>query len=174
MQQGGQQVNVLEYPYKPKPWVMLAVALLFAVIGIFFAMEALTNERGLVLQRLIHLSPRGATVFYWCLTAACLVFTLAGLAGFASGVLSKRTLRLTGTDISAPRYGWSRAQTVVRLAEITAIGVESIHNQRFLNIDHRGGRLSVCASFLPSKAAFEELHHAIVARARAAGWPSRA
>lgn len=167
-------MNVLEYPYKPKPWVMLAVAMFFAAAGAFIAMEALTNERGLVIQRLIRLSSQGATVFYWCLAAACLVFTVAGVAGFASGILGRRTLRLTGSEISAPRFGWSRAETVVRLAEITAIGVQSIQNQRFLNVDHRGGRLSICASFLPSKAAFEELHNALLVRARAAGWPSRA
>ena len=96
---------------------------------------------------------------------------LAGLAGFVSGLISQRYLRLTPTEISAPKYGWSRTNTVVRLAEITDIGIQSVQRQRLLNIYHRGGKLTITQSFLPDAAAFEELYTALVTRARTAGWP---
>lgn len=162
-------MHTLEYRYKPKPWVMLAATLFFAGIGAFMTMEVLTNERGLIVQRIIHLSPQGATIFYWSMAIICGVFVLAGLAGFIHGLVSKQYLRLTSTEISAPKFGWSRTNTVVRLTEINEIGVQSIQKQRFLNIYHRGGRLSINQSFLPNAAAFEELHKAIVSRARGVG-----
>jgi hypothetical protein len=162
-------VDILEYRYRPKPWVMLAAGLFFAGIGAFLVMEALGNQRGLVIQRIIHLSPQGATALYWCLAVACLLFAVGGLAGFVSGLTSERFLRLTRTEVSAPRFAWSRADTVVPLADITEVGTQTIQRQRFLHIHHRGGKLSICQSFLPDAAAFEELHRALVTRWRAAG-----
>jgi len=161
-------MDTLEYRYKPKPWVMLAATLFFAGIGAFLANEALTNERGLVIQRVIHLSPQGATITYWCLAVVSALFVLAGLAGFIAGLVSRQCLRLTSTEISAPKFAWSRTNTIVRLKEITEISVQSVQNQRFLNLRYRGGKLSITQSFLPTPAAFEELHRAIVSRVRLA------
>lgn len=162
-------MNTLEYRYRPKPWIMLAATAFFAAAGALVTMEALTNERGLIVQRFIHLSPQGATIFYWCVAALCALFVLAGLASFMVGLASKRYLRLTSTEISAPKFGWSRSNTVVRLAAITQIAVQTIQKQRILNIYHRGGKLSIVQSFLPNAAAFEEVHKALVSRARAVG-----
>jgi len=159
-------MNALEYPYKPKPWVMLAAMLFFAAAGAFLTMEALTNERGLVIQRIIHLSPQGATITYWCMAVVCAVFAIGGLAGFIAALVSKNYLRLTPTEISAPRFAWSRANTIVRLCEITEISIQDVQKQRFLHLRYPGGKLSITQSFLPSAAAFEELHRALLIRAR--------
>jgi hypothetical protein len=159
-------MDTLEYRYKPKPWVMLAAMLFFAAAAVFLTMEALTNERGLIIQRVIHLSPQGATITYWCMAVVSAVFAIGGLAGFIAALVSKQYLRLTPTEISAPRFAWSRANTIVRLKEITEISVQAVQNQRFLNLRYAGGKLSITQSFLPSAAAFEELHRALVSRAR--------
>ena len=148
---------------------MLLATLFFAGMGAFMALEAMTNERGLILQRIIHLSAQGATVFYWSIAITCALFVLAGLAGFIAGLVSERYLRLTPTEISAPRFGWSRTDTVVRLAEVTQIALQSVQKQRFLNIYHREGKLTISQSFLPNAGAFEDLHKAIVRRVRVAG-----
>lgn len=162
-------MDTLEYRYRPKPWAMLLATLFFAGMGAFMAEEAMTNERGLLLQRIIHFSPRGATVFYWSIAVICALFVLAGLAGLMAGLVSKRYLRLTPTEISAPRFGWSRSNTVVRLAEVTQIALQSVQKQRFLNIYHREGKLTISQSFLPNADAFENLHKAIQRRVRAGG-----
>jgi hypothetical protein len=161
-------MDTLEYRYKPKPWVMLATMLFFAAAGAFLAMEAFTNERGLVIQRIIHLSPQGATITYWCLAGICALFAIVGLAGFIAGLVSRQYLRLTMTEISAPKFAWSRTHTIVRLKEITDISVQSVQNQRFLNLRYPGGKLSITQSFLPTPAAFEEIHRTIVSRVRIA------
>jgi hypothetical protein len=161
-------LDTLEFPYKPKPRIMLIGALLFAALGGFAAMEAMTNERGLVLERLIHLSPQGATIFYWSLAAACALLVPLGLASFAAGFVGRRYVRLTSTELSAPRFAWSKSNTVVALADILDIAVQSVQKQRFLHVHYRGGRLTINQSFLPSRDAFEQLREAIVARARGA------
>jgi hypothetical protein len=127
-------------------------------------MEALSNDRALVLQRIIRLAPHEATIVYWCMAIVCGLFVLSGLAMIVTGLVSKQVVRLTATELSAPRFAWSRTRTVVRLADIVEMTVQSVQKQRWLSIQHRGGKLTINESFLPSKAAFEELCKAIVSR----------
>ena len=56
------------------------------------------------------------------------------------GLTSKKYLRLTPKELWLPGPAWSRTDTVVRLAEIVDVAFEMVHKQRFLVIQHRGGR----------------------------------
>ncbi len=78
-----------EYPYRPKPLNMLGSGLLFAAGGLFMAHQALTNDRGLIIEHLIRLSPLGTTIFFWCCTVFCGWLAVLGIIGFFAGVTSK-------------------------------------------------------------------------------------
>lgn len=158
-------MEILSYPYRPKPWVMLLVSIFFGAAALFMGRQALVNDRGLIINGLIHLEPGGATTFYWCVAAISAAFVAVGISAFFVGLLSSRRVILTGTDISAPKFGFSRKATAVNLSDIRSLSVQVIEGQRFLNIYHVNGKLAISASFLPDEAAFEQLCAAIAQRA---------
>ena len=140
----------------------------FAAIAFFMGREATLNDRGLVINGLIHLGPSGATIFYWCIAAIGAAFVTIGIPALFVGLLSSRRITLTATEISAPKFGFSRVATVVKLADIQHVSMQVVHKQRFLNVFHGNGKLTINESFLPSRVAFEELCAAIASRVPAA------
>jgi hypothetical protein len=118
---------------------------------------AMNNDQGFTLGRALALSPRGASILYWCVAAVVIAFVIIGFAAYYVAVNNAHQVILTRLSISAPKYGLSRLPTVIPLAEITTLEVQKIQRQRFLHINHRGGRLSIAASHLPKRETFDEL-----------------
>jgi hypothetical protein len=143
---------------------MALASAFFGAIAFFMGREATLNDRGLVINGLIHLGPSGATIFYWCIAAIGAAFVAIGVPALLVGLFSSRRITLTATEISAPKFGFSRAATVVKLANIQHMRVQVVQKQRFLNLLHTNGKLTINESFLPSRAAFEELCAAIASR----------
>ena len=144
---------------------MAAASALFGAGALFMGHEAMVNDRGLIINGLIHLGPDGATIFYWCIAAVCGAFVAVGVPAFIVGLMSSHRVTLTATDISAPRFGFSRTPTLVKLNDVQHVNVQVVQKQRFLNIHHASGKLTINESYLPSRAVFEELCAAIVNRA---------
>lgn len=158
-------MEILSYPYRPKPWVMLLASIFFGSVAVFMGREAMANDRGLIINGLIHLETNGATTFYWCIAAIGAAFTAVGIPAFLVGLLSSHRVILTSNDISAPRFGFSLKATTVKLSDIRGQSVQVIEDHRFLNIYHVNGKLTISASFFPNEAAFEELCAAVAKRA---------
>ncbi len=80
-------------------------------------------------------------------------------------------LRLTVTQrialgpkaLTVPASRWSADETEIAYAAIAGLSEAKLNGQRFLHIDHIGGRFTLTASLLPSKAAFDEVRDAITA-----------
>lgn len=147
----------LTYPYKPKPWSMMLVVLAFGSLAVYMGDMAMNNDQGLTLGRALALTPRGASILYWCVAAVVTAFVIIGFTAYYVAVNNAHQVILTRRDISAPKYGLSRVPTVISLADINTLEVQAIQRQRFLHINHRGGRLSIAASHLPDRQAFDEL-----------------
>jgi hypothetical protein len=56
-----------EYPLRAKRRTVLFVIVFFSVCGWILGDKALANDRGLLINGLIHLSPPQATIVYWCI-----------------------------------------------------------------------------------------------------------
>lgn len=147
--------KIIDHPYKPKAWAMALAALFFAAIALLMVREAMTNDRGLVLNGILHFSERGATIFYWFIAALSGLFVAVGVPAFFIGLSSSHRLVLTDSSVSAPKYGFSRRPTVVPISSITGLDVQEIHRQRMLNIRHKAGKLTIIQSWLPNEAAFD-------------------
>ncbi|HEY9282966.1 MAG TPA: hypothetical protein VIP46_05895 [Pyrinomonadaceae bacterium] len=158
-------MEILSYPYRPQARVMLLASIFFGAVACFMGREAMVNDRGLIVNGLIHLEPGGATTFYWCIAAIGAAFTAVGIPAFFVGLLSPHRVVLTSTDISAPKYGFSRKATTVKLSDIRGQSLQVVQENRFLNIYHVNGKLTISESFLPDEAAFKELCAAIAQRA---------
>jgi hypothetical protein len=153
---GKYDMKTLSYPYKPKPWLGLLMFLVFGGGALFMAFDASSNNAGLILNG-VEFSPHGATIFYWCLAAACAAFSALGVRVVFMAFGSRR-LTLTATELSVPI---ARRVVVIPLADIKGFDVQAAKKERLLNIYHGKGKLTVLQSFLPDAAAFEELCSAI-------------
>lgn len=147
----------LTYPYKPKPWSMVFVVLAFGSLAVYMGNMAMNNDQGLTLGRALALSPGGASILYWCVAAVATAFVIMGFTAYRVAINNAHQVILTRRNISAPKYGLSRAPTVISLTDINTLEVQAIQRQRFLHVNHRGGRLSIAASHLPNREAFDAL-----------------
>ena len=156
----------LEYPYKANAWMMLAGMAFFGGCAAMMAYTALTNDRGLILNGIITFTPDGATRFYGAIAIVSVLFVLIAVAALISSFANPMSVSLTAEALSAPKNGFARKRTAIPLHEIVDIGVQTIQRQRFMNVYHRGGKLSLAQSMLPNAEAFEKLHAALVASLR--------
>ncbi|HET7463419.1 MAG TPA: hypothetical protein VFJ82_19360 [Longimicrobium sp.] len=165
--------DTLEFPYRPNPKSMLLAILFFGACAAMMARAALTNDRGLILNGVITFSEHGATVFYGSVAGVAALFVAAGAWGLLAGRGTPRFVRLTPAELSAPRNGFTREPTVIRLRDIQGVSVQAIQRQRLLTIQHPGGKLSIAQSMLPGAAAFDELCAALGARLEAVAGAGR-
>ena len=150
-------MQTIDYPYKPAPRTMLLVMLFFGAVAGVMANAALGNDRGLIINGIIRLETHGATIFYWCVAGIGAAFVLLGLVMFVVGLTSKGRLRLTPTELSAPKRAFGGANAAIPLSQIQGIHVYAVRDQHFLDVTHSGGTLTILRSCLPSTAAFDEV-----------------
>ena len=150
-------MDTIAYPYKPKPGKMFAAFFFFGAGTVILAYRAFTNERGLILNGLIHFDPDGATRFYWCITALSAGMALLGLMLVLIGLTSNQLLSLSDTELSAPKWLLSPANTIVPLSSIRRLEVKTVHKLHFLSVYHTGGKLTIQAQKLPDTDAFAEV-----------------
>ena len=160
--------KVREYQYKPKALVLVLAILIIGGLAAVMAYLALTNDSGLIIEHIIKLSPRSATIFYWCIAGILLAFAAAGLWAFAASLAVEKYIRLTDTELSAPKSGLSKQNTHIPLKEIKKITIQSVQGQRFMTISHSNGKLSIAQSLMPDKEKFEELYRELAERIRQA------
>lgn len=158
--------DILEYPYKAKPWMMLAGIAFFGACAAGMGYRAITNDRGLILNGIFTFSVEGATIFYWCIAAAAAIFVAGAVFALLAGLTNPMAVRLTATEFSAPKHGFTKKPTVIPLHDIKEIGIQTVQKQRFMNIYFRNGKLSIAQSMLPNSEAFEKLHSGLVAKVK--------
>jgi hypothetical protein len=150
-------LDYIEYPYRPKPTLMARCLFFFGAGAIIMAFTAMRNDRGLILNGIIHFETQGATIFYWCITAVCAGFAAIGFMGILFGYFSSQFLRLSATELSAPKFILSLENTIVPLSSIIRLELQTIRNLHFLKVHHIQGKLSISAQNLPDAEAFAEV-----------------
>lgn len=157
-------MSEVRFPYKPKFVVLLLSISFFVGCSLILGNVALTNDRGLILNRMVEFSVGGATILYWWLAAASGLFVVIGAIALCFGLATKREVVFTKNGITSPKGGVSTKIISVKFSEITDVNIQSVQKQQFLNILHRGGKLTIPQSMLPNKQAFEELVSLVAAR----------
>ena len=151
------KMQEVRHPYKPKLIVFVLSIAFFAICAVVLSYVALTNDKGLILNRSLRLSESGADIFYWCLTGASIIFVLFGTLALIKGSKAEREVLATQEFISAPKNGLSNKIITINYSDITDLRVQTVQKQRFLSIFHSGGKLSITQNMLPNEDAFEEL-----------------
>jgi hypothetical protein len=150
-------MNEVRIPYKPNKIIFILAIAFFGVCAGIMGNVAVTNDRGLILNRIFQFSPKGATIFYWVIAGVALAFVLVGLLSLARSIVSTREIVITETSVTSPKSGFSKLDVTVNFSDITNVSLQTIQKTKILNIEYRGGKLSIPNSMLPNKKEFEEL-----------------
>lgn len=145
-----------EYEYKAKWWIILGCGGMFGLATIFFAREALTNDRGLIINGIIELSETGATVFYWVFSFLSFCFVLAMIVVTIHRLKVRQRIAFTASEIIVPASRWSAEEKSIKYNDISSLSVSKLSGQKFLSIIHSDGKSVIHNSMLPSKV-FEEV-----------------
>lgn len=156
-----------EYPYQPGWLTIIACGLLFGGCTAILALVARSNQRGISFRHIITLSPSEATVFFWVLTALSAGFVLIAFMLVWHRFTFKQRLALTASGILVPNGRWSREERFIAFRDMLELESLSVNGQHFLHIHHAGGKHTLTASMLPSKAAFAEVCALIAAKLQA-------
>ena len=144
------------FVFAPRLVPMLACAGFFGVCSAFFLHRAATNDRGLLINGIVELGPRGATAFYGAFAMLSVGFVLVGVAGVLVRLRGKRYIELDEQALYMPAR-WAGPTQRVLYVEITSLFSEEVAGQRMLHIAHNGGKITVAAVMLESERTLDEI-----------------
>lgn len=153
------------FRYRPRLMRLILAVAFFGVCGAVLRHEALTNQRRLLIEGLIELSPHQATQFYRALAAASLLFVVAGVFFGVAGLLNPRNVVLGHDGVQVPRTPLSVHTKLIRYGDIRRLFTTTVHRQHFLTIVHADGKASLILRHFESDAVFEEFREELIRRA---------
>ena len=139
-----------------KPYGLLAACIGFFGLGAWVLLDrASTNDRGLIINGLIHLEPGSADVFYAVLGFFSLAFVVLAIkAGFELAMRPKFQVTLDGERIVFPDPMIIRggADRTVHYEDIVAVHVGNAGGrQRSIQITTSGRKHFINSRFLPAQ-----------------------
>lgn len=130
--------------------MVLLVFVLFGAGAVFFGHRAATNDRGLVIDRLIELGPYGADVFYSTLCTISAIFFLVGVGSAVQRVLRPMRIGFTTDGLIVPYGQISSREICIRYAEINAIKKYRQHSNDYIKVHHSAGEYTILGFDLAS------------------------
>jgi hypothetical protein len=159
--------EVQEYEYKPKWTVIVLCGAFFGLGALILGAKAANTDRGVVINGIIELGPDGAAVFYWVLTGCSIAFVGIAALLVYHRVNFQQRLVFGPVAMTVPESRWSREEQEIAYRDIDSLSTVTVSGQRFLNVMHSGGKFTITASMLPSKAAFDEVCELLAEKVRA-------
>ena len=144
---------------------MIFGAVFFAVCAASLTWRAATNERGLILNGVITLTPFGASAFYWVLAGLSTLFVILEIVLAFARVRGAAFLELTVDTLVIPRGFAGKKFRRIPYAEIVAVSEFSVVGTRSLGIRTATRQYWVAATVLPSHEDYEALKRFLVATA---------
>lgn len=149
------------YPYNVKPGLTLVVISILGIGAFISANEAWHNDQGLVINHIIHLSPKGATIFYWAMTALMIPLLFGFILGLVRGLSQNLQVVLTNQSIKAPKNGFSRKYVTIPYKEVIDLNVMQYEVWKkawsVLVIESNNQKIHISSMMLPGKLEFESL-----------------
>jgi hypothetical protein len=155
-----------EFEYKPRWTTILACGAFFSLCAVVLGIKAANNGGGLLINGIIELGPAGATIFYWVLTAGSVGFVAAAVLIAYHRLMYRQRLAFSQSALIGPASRWSQQEREIAYRDICELSTVTVSGQRFLYITHLGGKYTISASLLPSKAAFEEICELLAEKVR--------
>jgi len=152
-------------PYRPRWTPLIFGAVFFSFCAAILAWQAATNERGLILNGIITLSPHGASAFYWVLAGLSSLFVMLEVVLAFARIRGSAFLELTADTLVIPRGFAGRKFRRIPYAEIVAISEFSVTGTKSLGIRTVTGQYWVAAGVLPSNEDYEALKRFLISTA---------
>ncbi|NNE92264.1 MAG: hypothetical protein HKN23_11505 [Verrucomicrobiales bacterium] len=140
-----------QFEYKPRARVMILAILFFGACAVVLTKVALENDEGAVINGLIHLSPQGATILYWVLTACSLAFVVIGALALIQWVSGTAPLILDRDGVSLPVGFWKKQTRLIPWTEIDDLREVSVQKHLFLYLYTREKKWCVNSSFMTTE-----------------------
>jgi hypothetical protein len=155
-----------EYEYRPKRIIVIGGALVCAVGTVFMVTAAMTNERGLIINRIIELDSGQANALFWALAALFFVGLVVTGIVMPSRRKSPQRIAFTADYLIAPKPGLWRREVVIDYANITKVDITAFPQirERLLEIRYTDGRVTLSAGMLPNKSDLDEVYAEITSR----------
>jgi hypothetical protein len=124
--------------------------------------QALTNEQSLLLfHGLLHLTPSGASNFFWIFAAASSLFVIVAVLLVIQRISGDPFLELAIDKLIVPTGFMLTKINSIPYSEIIAVREITIYKQVSLQIITRNRRYSVNASLLPTATEYEEFKRSL-------------
>ena len=158
--------TIRRFPLQATEWGMLVLGiLLFGGAFFFFAHRTVNNEAGLIINRIIELGPRNASIVYFILAICSALFVLGAILGLVNLARGTMEIVVTENTITLPRAVWRRSATTIAFSDITAAYLDTVAGQEMLRIESRtAGKVAIVKSHLGT-VSWNELHQLVLARA---------
>ncbi len=139
---------VKEYDYKINMSKMIWPVLLFGAAAVFLFREAMTNDRGLIINGIITLDTGGATIFFYVLAGLSAGFVLLGILIGLSSLLEKDSPKvklyddrfeypagvLAKNDATAPTAGKKTVYKQVLYNTMASVNLLDIYKTRIIEV----------------------------------------
>lgn len=146
-----------EYEYKPSWLIILLCGGMFGLATVFFGVRANSNDRGLIINRVVELSENEATIFYWVFCFLSFCFVAITIALTVHRLKFRQRIALTPTGIIVPASRWSADEKHIEYKNISALSESNVSGQTFLYLFHSDGKYIINRSMLPSKKLYREI-----------------
>ena len=152
-----------------RPYPLLALAaLMFLGCGWFFIHDAETNDRGLVINGLIHLGTDGADTFYVVMAVLSIAMGVMGVVGIVSLAVRKDFRVVLGKKGITLPYGpvWRQRNEKVPYDAIVGVSLHPAGKPSMLHIETKSGRRYITARYLPTEWSLQAVADELVGRWR--------
>jgi hypothetical protein len=146
------------YEYKLRPMGTLLAMLFFGACAGFMFYLAVTNDRGLIINGLITLDPKGADVFYAVTGIVSALFVVLGLVSLIAAIFSKKEasiITLEDDYVLLPQRG--RLEKIP-YKEIQSIKITEVNSVKVADITAaQGKKFSITNIKLSDKFYFNDI-----------------
>lgn len=153
--------TIAEFPYRARWKVLVLCLVMFGSAAAFFGHRAITNERGLVINRVIELGPEGADVFYSAFCAASMLFVIAAVGVGLQRVLRPMRIAFTTEGLIVPHGPLSSVEICIPYLEIFGLRKYRRSSNDFIELIRPTGHYTIIGVRLDSssvvKAVFEKI-----------------
>jgi hypothetical protein len=146
---------VKEFNYSISPVKMLLPLLMFGACAAFFFREAITNDRGLIINGIFRLDTQGGTIFYYVMAGLSCLFVLGAIWAIINGLTVKQKLVIYSDGLGLPL----KKETVrLYFSDIVSAQMLEIYSTRMIEFAVKDGKkYSIPDSKLGTKAELDEV-----------------
>ncbi len=146
------------FPYKLGHTEYFLAIFVSGVLAFITASMAKGNTKSLSIFNVFLLSPPNASLFFWTLSAVCLLGIAYGLFGLFFQAKYPQHLKLTPVSITVPAGEFSKKEITVPIGSINFVQMREVKGYKVLVIVHETGALTIPQVKLPDEKSIHEIY----------------